>query len=171
LQAWRLVYVDSSVIRLAHHDEVGVELHFAPSGCTLKRVELSLLENNMEDAKRTVTMFFFERLGMAVQSSEERDARTVLRRISTMWTYARRLRTEIELVAVQYPVSVQLNTKKSRKHPFLRAIAHIHAYRARASYSVVYELTGEEILEDHGDIENVTDGVGCNVEVRFGEVE
>jgi hypothetical protein len=164
--------MDSSVIRLVHYDEIGVELHFSSSDGALERVELNLLERNMEDSKRIVTMFFFDRLYMAVQSNQETDAKLLLRRISTTWTCARRLRTELSLVAIQYPFAVQVHTKKSRKHPFLRAVAQIHTYRARASFTVVFELTGEEIVESRGgDIENVTDGVGCNVEARFGEVE
>jgi hypothetical protein len=164
--------LDSTVIRLIHCDEIGVELHFSASGGTLKRVELNLLERNMEDSKRIVTMFFFDRLYMAIQSTQEADCRVLLRRISTMWTCARRLRTELALVGIHYPFAVQVHTKKSRKHPFLRAAAQIHAYVAEAGYTVVFELTGEEIVENRGgDVDNVTDGVGCNVESRFGEIE
>ena len=93
----------------------------------------------------------------------------LLRHIGSLWTCARRLRAELLLVNLQYPLSVSLFTKKSRSGPFLRATARVYAAAARSEFNVIFEMTGEEMVCEN--LETVTEGVGVNVEIKYGQVE
>lgn len=84
----------------------------------------------------------------------------------------------------RYPLSVQLFTKKSRNGLFLRASARIFVRRLKSEFVVVFELTGEEMVnhrlsgsgsggsgsDEHAQ-DNVVEHVGCAVDVKYGSVE
>lgn len=45
----------------------------------------------------------------------------------------------------------------------------IYASAVRAAFDIVFEISGEEIVE--GSVENVTDGIGANIKPAFGDIE
>lgn len=70
----------------------------------------------------------------------------------------------------RYPLTVTALSKRSRgATPSLRLSARVHCERARASFAVQFEVTGEEVLA--GDADVVAEALGCAIEIRFGKVE
>ena len=95
----------------------------------------------------------------------------LLRHISSLWSSARRLRTELLLVSLRYPLSISLHNKKSKPGQLLlRAAARIYAITAQSDFSVIFEVTGEE-MANTGKNEGITAHLGVNVEVAYGDVE
>lgn len=92
----------------------------------------------------------------------------LLRHIGHLWTAAKRIRAELLQLQHYYPMTISLGTKKSRSGPFLRASARIYCDAAQAEFSVVYEITGEEMA---GDPSAVTSDVGCQVAVEYGNID
>jgi hypothetical protein len=96
-----------------------------------------------------------------------------LRHISSLWSSARKLRSELLLVSLRYPLSISLLSKKSKPGQLaLKASARIYALTAQSEFSVVFEVTGEEMAHPStGEAEGITAGVGVSVEVAYGDVE
>lgn len=82
-----------------------------------------------------------------------------------MWTLARRLRHELLLARTRFPMAV---VAQRPDQPF-RVLARVNARPAKAAFDVLFEVSGEEIVDSL--IENVTDGVGAIVKPAFGNVE
>lgn len=98
----------------------------------------------------------------------------LLRHIGSLWAAARKLRSEILLLSLRYPISVSLFSKKSKPGQVsLRASARVYALTAQSEFSVVFEMSGEEMLtaSSQGSEEGITAGLGVSVEVAYGDVE
>lgn len=95
----------------------------------------------------------------------------LLRHISSLWSGARKLRSELLLLALRYPLSLSFVSKKSNASTSvaMRASARVFALTAQSEFTVVFEISGEEML--HKGDEGVTANVGVSVEVAYGDVE
>ena len=185
LHSWKLVQFDATRIELSHRDEIAITIVLGAGGI-VEDYEIVLLDSpaqqrskmpGSDELRAILTSFLFDRLRAQLaiahplqgDSSAMPRAKDLLRTLSSLWTAARRLRAELLLVQLRYPLSAHLFTKKSRAGPFLRATARVYAHTARAEFAVVFELTGEEMA--CAELENVTEGVGVAVDVKYGHVE
>lgn len=73
------------------------------------------------------------------------------------------------MVETLYALSFSLRGRKSQPEPTLRASARVHCPQKAVSFDVVFDVTGEEILAP--EVDSVVEGVGCSIEIDFGDAE
>lgn len=101
----------------------------------------------------------------------------IIQRILSLWLNARRLRQELYLALLHYPLTLSLSPSSSSDPPTLQLAYELFLLKSSASISIILELTGEELLEAHGEMKRageiggVVEGLGVDVAINFGMVE
>lgn len=88
-------------------------------------------------------------------------------KVSSIWTCVQRLRTEFALARLHFPVTSQVMARGG--HPFLRNTVSVHAPQARASFNVVFDIAGEEILKGNPDA--IIEDLSCDVQSVWGDID
>lgn len=73
------------------------------------------------------------------------------------------------MVNQYYPLRIQHLTKKSRPTPFLRIATRLHSRTLQSSYTILFEISGDEIFTS--DLDSISSEIGCAAEIKFGNLE
>ncbi|KAK4051993.1 hypothetical protein OIO90_004523 [Microbotryomycetes sp. JL221] len=178
LHGWKLVKFNSNNVRLQCLDDFDVTLTLGPGRVKIVEFEFNKIKPRTS-LDLAVTQFMFDKVSAIVQSVLE-DARTpndlrarsILRRIDSLWTNARRIRHEVLLTNHRFPTRTNLNVQSST----LEVVADVHVSSAKSSFEVTFELTGEELVaaEDvcrPAGLDLVVTKVGSDVGLKFGKVD
>lgn len=96
----------------------------------------------------------------------------LLQKVSSIWTAAERVLHEVHLVRRRYPVTAHLMEKKKdgSTSPFCRISVRVHCQRSQASFVVLLDLKGDEILQaSPSDLQSVISELTCRVEPKYGK--
>lgn len=100
----------------------------------------------------------------------------VIQRIVSLWLNVRQLRKEFTLASARYPLSALLTKSTNQNLPNLQIVAQIHSPVAKSTFTILMEITGEELVES-GDLRRATEPnkvvehLGVEVRAVFGSVE
>lgn len=197
LHGWELVRFTGKSVQLRHLGQLDVSLQLADGVVDSATFELVPTEHATK-LNADVTRFLFGKVVANIEwvlNESEGQSRTprvrpssplankrankqnqsILNRIAALWTSSRRLRREISLVHLRFPTTARTYANAEVGQDVLRIEAEVHVPSQAATFVVVFELTGEELVSDEerrpAELEAVVPGVGCEVEVRFGSVE
>ncbi|ORY74099.1 Spc7 kinetochore protein-domain-containing protein [Leucosporidium creatinivorum] len=178
LNGWQLTQFSKSSVSLRHLDEFDVTLTLGPGKVEDASFAFTPVKK-MSQLEAEVTRFLFDKVVSNVQDlvaddmAPSRRAKTILQRIDTLWTGARRLRYEILNTHRRFPTT---STRLSASHQqeVLRIASEIHVPVAKATFFVTFDLSGEELIDDEerpAEVEMVVQRIGdLRVEVKFGRV-
>ncbi|KAK4050282.1 hypothetical protein OIV83_003603 [Microbotryomycetes sp. JL201] len=177
LHGWKLVRFDRHSVQLRHVDDFDVTLLVGVG--QLKAVEFAINSSKTRSALDSqVTTFLLDKVALHVQhaidnakTSYVARARTIIRRIGSLWLNACRIRKEVLLANHRFPTRAALDASSAS----LNIVVDVHVPLASASFDVFFELTGEELIEEDSQrpaqLETVAAKIGSDVAVRFGKVD
>ncbi|KAI5476010.1 chromosome segregation protein [Pseudohyphozyma bogoriensis] len=171
LHGWTLTHFTATSVQLCHLGEFDVTLSL--DGASVKSTTLKLAKPTKNDLSGELTRFLFAKLVELVEGAASGQGKIrphlMLSHIASLWTNARRLRRELCVTALRFPISTRLSKSS------LYASAEVFIPLTMSSFNIVFGLTGEELAdrEDHRpvELEKVVGRMGCEVLVRFGNVD
>ncbi|KAK4703067.1 hypothetical protein P7C70_g3156, partial [Phenoliferia sp. Uapishka_3] len=183
LHGWKLVKFTKESVCLSHLDEFDLTLQVGGGLVRAASFTLHRRPSAVTGLSGEVTRYLFSKVieniqwvldpateGQSLQSKSFGALQSIISRVSSLWTCARRLRREIITTNHSFPtLAVLLNSGS------LRMTSEVHVPKAKATFNVVIEVSGEELAPDEerrpAEVDGVLPQVASDIEVKFGSVD
>ncbi|KAG0144474.1 hypothetical protein CROQUDRAFT_659906 [Cronartium quercuum f. sp. fusiforme G11] len=185
MMGWEMVHFDEDRLEFIHRNQVGVVFILEPARGSeneyrrVSRIELtwtgkalaSLADHDRHLAE-TIDRFFFRRLEAKYRDRGFKAGGRVkdyVHQISSMWFLAQELRYEFLNLKRRFRVEVKVNEERH----LMSVVAKLNGLVAgvRVGVEVVFELTGEEVLDHKSSSIAVVAGIGCRVIGGYGTAD